>query len=1201
MKFFDGIDRYKEIYSEEMKGRRVALYDYLDPETEQVNRVKIWEIKKEKFEILRDIWLHEIRQLLRIQNYPKANNYLELLKNANYDENGFYIFYNNAESTRILSDYLKHHVNEQSNDIRKISLRKHWLHSSSLKKLENRIIFWKNILRIAKAIQILHDQGIIHRNINLNSIVYNEALNKNESECFKLTGFEWSLYLNQLSNKEFNGLKEDLYPFATFKADWISLGFLICKLLSINIEEIDSSYLLIKEKNLINILVHNKNIKKYENNEINLEKFENRLSLVLKDLMSFYENKNTNNPAILVVKTDENGKVLPLIKNYLNKNYDIDPNLEEKINFIKDDLNVKNVIMYKCNNKRNLFYLLIGKKLVYQVAEFIVYENNIPVPTSDYLFIQNIFEEIPSFAGYNKIEFSLNINIEISNNFYKRKNHINNFSSWIPIIELFKEKEVYSKEFLELYQGLLFIYAVEVSLYKSNLFQVDAKILTRSNVENNEYELISVKLIEDNINKRISKNLMLDGLQRRFEKLNLDTKENKWILRKNKKNNVVDEDSRSIEIIFDHIDYKNRYYVFKTKKNYDLKNSLSDNMTVILSSGEGSKASLKRKNKALYRLLDQQLLTKSIIDPIGTYKKFKYTSDYHNSFNDLDDAKKKVFTSIMETEPNFVVQGPPGVGKSFLVTTLIRQIFKDESFSKVLFTAQSHSTVNVLYNEISKNEFSGDPIIIDAFDNKNIEAINEDKKIIERVTNRFINNFSESQMYKDIKEKYSKNLIDQLEDFMGEGGQRLSFFEQIIKSANMLFTTSNSKIVEDLIENNIQFDYTILEEAGKSTGLELISPLMLSHKRLLIGDHKQLPPFLENTIKKIINSANVDYGQIINEIKEGEFRFHLFNQLSLDVFSIGDREVTKEKFNESIRNLIQSINNSFSLFKYLALKAQELNDRNHESFGQIINQQHRMHPDIGSLVSKTIYDAKLLNHKSTIKNYLDPINEPFIFKHSSKLDLTSTRKGIIWIDIEHKNNSKTLQGEFDVGYVNEQEVSVIEHLLTLLERNYENTKNIDESLTIQILSPYAKQADYISNKINLNSIPGGFKLKSNDKLCKTVDSFQGNEADLIIVSLVRHNSSTSIESSLGFLLDQRRMNVLLSRGKYKLIIVGSFGMFTNWAKHIPENITEIEVQINNDINHEDKKFIKLFSNILSAHPPAYCDFISTDKFFIENK
>ena len=55
----------------------------------------------------------------------------------------------------------------------------------------------------------------------------------------------------------------------------------------------------------------------------------------------------------------------------------------------------------------------------------------------------------------------------------------------------------------------------------------------------------------------------------------------------------------------------------------------------------------------------------------------------------LDTSKKEIYKQILETYPNFVVQGPPGVGKTFLITTLVKQIFNDERNSRVILSAPS--------------------------------------------------------------------------------------------------------------------------------------------------------------------------------------------------------------------------------------------------------------------------------------------------------------------------------------------------------------------------------------------------------------------------------------------------------------------------------------------------------------------------------
>ena len=73
-------------------------------------------------------------------------------------------------------------------------------------------------------------------------------------------------------------------------------------------------------------------------------------------------------------------------------------------------------------------------------------------------------------------------------------------------------------------------------------------------------------------------------------------------------------------------------------------------------------------------------------------------------------------------------------------------------------------------------------------------------------------------------------------------------------------------------------------------------------------------------------------------------------------------------------------------------------------------------------------------------------------------------------------------------------------------------------------------------------------------------AFQGNEADLVVVSLVRNNQHAFPQSALGFLSDPRRMNVLLSRAKWQLILVGSLDFLKTIveAARGTENEKEIE-------------------------------------------
>ena len=95
--------------------------------------------------------------------------------------------------------------------------------------------------------------------------------------------------------------------------------------------------------------------------------------------------------------------------------------------------------------------------------------------------------------------------------------------------------------------------------------------------------------------------------------------------------------------------------------------------------------------------------------------------------------------------------------------------------------------------------------------------------------------------------------------------------------------------------------------------------------------------------------------------------------------------------------------------------------------------------------------------------------------------------------------------------------------------------------SIGIITPYDSQKNKIKKAIFDN------KINDENIIVDTIDGFQGMERDIIIVSLVRSNDSGKI----GFVNDSRRVNVLLTRAKYALIVIGNENCLKNngiWKK-----------------------------------------------------
>ena len=93
---------------------------------------------------------------------------------------------------------------------------------------------------------------------------------------------------------------------------------------------------------------------------------------------------------------------------------------------------------------------------------------------------------------------------------------------------------------------------------------------------------------------------------------------------------------------------------------------------------------------------------------------------------------------------------------------------------------------------------------------------------------------------------------------------------------------------------------------------------------------------------------------------------------------------------------------------------------------------------------------------------------------------------------------------------------------------------------IGILSPYREQVNYLEEMIREDGVLS--PLLSNSQLViNTIDGFQGQERDVIYISLVRSNA----KSEIGFLSDYRRMNVAMTRARKLLVVIGDSATIGN--------------------------------------------------------
>lgn len=157
---------------------------------------------------------------------------------------------------------------------------------------------------------------------------------------------------------------------------------------------------------------------------------------------------------------------------------------------------------------------------------------------------------------------------------------------------------------------------------------------------------------------------------------------------------------------------------------------------------------------------------------------------------------------------------------------------------------------------------------------------------------------------------------------------------------------------------------------------------------------------------------------------------------------------------------------------------------------------------------------------------------------------------IMWIDTSEFDGREEFVGE-SYGRINRSEAQLT---LNTLEDFFEKVgkhRVIEERIDVGIISPYRAQVQYLRRLIKQSDY---FKPLRSLISVNTVDGFQGQERDIILISLVRDND----DGQIGFLRDLRRMNVAITRARMKLIILGNVDTMTRhpFYKKLYEYINE---------------------------------------------
>jgi superfamily I DNA and/or RNA helicase len=263
---------------------------------------------------------------------------------------------------------------------------------------------------------------------------------------------------------------------------------------------------------------------------------------------------------------------------------------------------------------------------------------------------------------------------------------------------------------------------------------------------------------------------------------------------------------------------------------------------------------------------------------------------------------------------------------------------------------------------------------------------------------------------------------------------------------------------------DLQYDVTIIDEAGQIQIHNALVPMSASNKLIMLGDHKQIPPMVEE--------------KMLEPLKEHEITTKLLEK---------------------------------SLFE-------DLYERFPDTNKSMLDTQFRMPSEIAKILSDWFYEGKYKSHpsKENITGELKYLSEkPFVIVDT--------------FDDPYRYESSVIsQGEGNKAHVNKLEADIIADIVSILYHSgYDMSK-------IGAIAALKAQVALIHRKMIERGIPKDLV----SDIVATLDSYQGQERDIILYSFVRSSQRETDKTGVGFLTELRRLNVAMSRCKRTLVMVG---------------------------------------------------------------
>jgi superfamily I DNA and/or RNA helicase len=446
----------------------------------------------------------------------------------------------------------------------------------------------------------------------------------------------------------------------------------------------------------------------------------------------------------------------------------------------------------------------------------------------------------------------------------------------------------------------------------------------------------------------------------------------------------------------------------------------------------------------------------------------------------LNQSQNSAVQKILSAKDIAIIHGPPGTGKTTTLVQAIRQTLFTEK--QVLVCSPSNTAVDLLTEKLHREGIT-------------VLRLGNPARISEEVLmNTLDAKVAAHESYKDLK-SYRKTA----EEYFRMAGKYKRTFGREEREQRQLFYQEARKILHDARQLE---DYIISEQFDKAQVIAC-TPVVSSSR--MMRDKQFSTVFIDEAAQALEPMCWIPISRSNRVVFAGD-HFQL-------------PPTVKSKKAEEL-----------GLKETLFERAVKI-----EKVSVMLNTQYRMHEHIMNFSNKKFYEGNLKADVSVKETLLD----------TQDLLLNTA---LDFIDTAGCGYNEIINPE-SLSIANPEEAQLlIKHLKMVLTQHALSARaDLDEVLpskgslkrvSIGIISPYKEQVQYLTAQIAADEELEQYKSSI---AVKTVDGFQGQERDIIYISMVRSNDQREI----GFLNDTRRMNVALTRAKKKLVVIGDSATIGN--------------------------------------------------------